>query len=130
MQPHLNLLTSLQLLKLFSAEGYTALKPFCMQCVNVLADLSQFRLGCSALWEASVYKIYKAWVYFEMSCHSLLKKLKVLGTDAYIWLNLQITQRHSLPVRHSMDGHTFFLHQRHCYFCLGLIHESASATRL
>lgn len=50
---------------------------------NMFADLSQFRLGYSALWDASVYKVYKVWVYCEISCHSLLKTLKVLGTEAY-----------------------------------------------
>lgn len=55
--------------------------------INMLADLSQFRLGCSALWDASVYKVYKVWVYCEISCHRLLKKLKVLGTEAYVWLS-------------------------------------------
>lgn len=46
--------------------------------INTFADLSQFSLGCSALWDASVNKVYKVWVYSEISCHSLLKKLKVL----------------------------------------------------
>ena len=99
--------------------------------IGIIADLSQFRLHCSVLWDAPVYKVYKIWVHCKISCHSLLKKLKVLSTEAYIELSHAICKYTdcSQPVRQSIDGRTFFLHQRHCYFCRCMTHEIAAATR-
>lgn len=62
--------------------------------INMFEDVSQFRLGYDALWDASVYKVYEVWMYCEISCNTLLKKLKVLGTEAYIWLRHAICKPH------------------------------------
>lgn len=100
--------------------------------INMFADLSQFRLGCSALWHAFVYKVHEVWVYCEISCHSLLKKLKFLGTEAYIWLSRAICKPHKDGIY--LSGTAWMDTLSSCTKGIAipvcLMHENAAATRL
>lgn len=51
--------------------------------ISMFTTLSQLRLRCSILRDTSICKAYKVWVHCKLSCHSLLEKLKVLGTEDY-----------------------------------------------